>query len=143
MKIGTIVAGIAGGIVMFLLGFLFFGYLLSDYFKANTIQYAGLMKDPPIIPFIFMFNLVWAWLIAFILEYGGRTGWAEGAKIGAITLFMISLGINIEFEAFMNVHESMAPILVQLVVIIVMGLIAGAVIGLVQGKFSQKTAEAV
>jgi len=135
MKIGTLLGALAGAIVMFLLGYLFFGVLLSDYFKANTIQYAGLVKDPPMVAMIFLFNLVWAWLIAFVLEYGGRSGWAEGAKIGAIVLFVLSLGIFFEFEAFMNLHRSLTPMLVHLLVVTVMGAIAGAVIGAIQGRF--------
>ncbi len=140
MKIGTLVAAVVGGIVMFLLGYLFFGFLLADYFKANTIEYAGLVKDPPGVVLIFVFNLVWAWLIAWVMDYGGRSGWAEGAKAGAIIMFVLSLGINIEFEAFMNVHKALTPIIVHLLIVTVMGAISGAVIGLVGGFFSRKPA---
>ena len=142
MKIGTIVAAIVGGLVFFLLGWLMFGILLSDYFKANTIEYAGLAKDPYSVPMIYLFNVVWAWLIAFVLDYGGRSGWAEGAKVGAIVMFVLSLGINIEFEAFMNLHKSYTPILVNLVVVTIMGAIGGAAIGMVLGFFGRKGAEA-
>lgn len=140
MKIGTLLGALAGAIVMFLLGFLFFGVLLSDYFKADTIQYAGLAKDPPLFALIFLFNLVWAWLIAFVLDYGGRSGWAEGAKIGAIMMFVVSLGILFEFEAFMNIHKSFAPMIVHLLVVTVMGGVAGAVIGMVRGYFNRERA---
>jgi tryptophan-rich sensory protein len=141
MKIGTIVGAIAGAIVMFLLGFLFFGFLLADYFKANTIEYAGLVKDPPAMVLIFVFNLVWAWLIAWVLEYAGRNGWAEGAKAGAIIMFALALGINVEFEAFMNVHRSLTPLLVHILIVTIMGAVAGTVIGQVRGYFNRGPAE--
>ena len=139
MKIGTLLGALAGAIVMFLLGFLFFGVLFADYFRANTIVYAGLMKDPPAFALIFLFNIVWAWLIAWVLEYAGRSGWGEGAKAGAIIMFMIGLGMNLEFEAFMNVHKSLTPIIVDLVIVIVMGAVTGAVIGVVRGFFNKPT----
>src|SRR5688572_20630386 len=99
MKIGTVLGAVVGGIVMFLLGFLFFGVLLADFFKANTIVYPGLLKDPPVIALIFLFNLVWAWLISWVLEFAGRSGWGEGARAGAIIMFLIALGNGVEFEA--------------------------------------------
>lgn len=138
MKIGTIVAALVGGLVMFGLGFLLFGVLLSDYFKANTTQYAGLMKDKPVIWAIFLFNVVWAWLIAFVLSRGAAAGAAEGAKTGAIVMFVLGLGINLEYHAFMNVHPSIAPVLVSMLVVTFLGVVAGAVIGLVLGYFNKK-----
>lgn len=140
MKIGTLLAALVGGIVMFALGFLLFAVLLDSYFRANTVEYAGLVKDPPVIWAIFLFNVIWAWLIAFVLEYGGRSGWAEGAKAGAIVMFVLGLGITLEFNAFMNMHKELAPVLVQILIVTGMGAIAGAVIGVVQGYFDRKPA---
>lgn len=135
------VAAIVGGIVLFLLGYLFFGLLLSDYFKANTVEYAGLVKDPPLIWAIFLFNLAWAALIAFVLQYAGRIGWGEGAKAGAIVMFFIAVGIDLEFHAFMNVHKDFAPMLVHILIVTLMGAIAGAVIGVVAGLFGAKATQ--
>lgn len=141
MKIGTLLGALAGSIVMFLLGFLLFGLLLSEYFKANTVEYAGLVKDPPMIAMIFIFNLIWAWLIAWVLQYAGRSGWGEGAKAGAIIMFFIALGIDIEFEAFMNLHKSFTPQLLHVLIVTLMGAIAGAVIGMVQSFFHRQSME--
>lgn len=138
MKVGTLLAALAGGVVMFGLGFLFFGVLFAEFFKANTIEYPGLVKDPPLIWAIFLFNLAWGWLIAFVLDYGSRSGWAEGAKAGAIIMFVLGLGIDLEFHAFMNVHKALAPMIVHILIVTVMGAVSGAVIGLVLGYFSKK-----
>ena len=138
MKIGTVLGAVVGAIVMFLLGFLMFGVLLEDFFKANTINYPGLVKDPPVIALIFLFNLVWAWLISWVLEYAGRSGWAEGAKAGAIIMFLLALGIDVEFEAFMNVHKALAPLIAHILVVTIMGAIAGAVIGMIHARFGSQ-----
>jgi hypothetical protein len=138
MKIGTLVGALVGGVVMFLLGFLLFGLLLSEYFKGNTIEYAGLVKDPPVIWAIFLFNLAWAYLIAFVLDYAGRSGWGEGAKAGAIIMFILALGIDLEFHAFMNIHKELAPMIVHILIVTLMGGVAGAVIGYVQAVFARK-----
>jgi hypothetical protein len=137
MKIGTVLGALGGGIVMFLLGFLFFGVLFAAYFKANTIDYPGLIKDPPIIWAIFLFNLAWAYLIAWTMDYASRSGWGEGAKAGAIVMFVIAVGIDLEFHAFMNIHKELAPTLLHILIVTFMGAVAGAVIGLVRGFFSK------
>jgi hypothetical protein len=142
MKIGTLVGALVGGIVMFLLGFLVFGLLFTEYFKANTIQYSGLEKDPPVFWAIFLMNLVWAYLIAFVLEYAGRSGWGEGAKAGAILMFILGVGLNVEFYAFMNIHREVAPVIVSTGLLTVIGGITGAVVGLVMGMFGRKAAAA-
>ena len=142
MKIGTIVAAIVGAIVMFGLGSLFFAVLFSDYFRGNAIQYTGLEKDPPVIWAIFLFNLVWAWLIAYVLEFAGRTGWAEGAKAGAIVMFVLAVGISIEFFAFMNLHKEVAPVIAQILLVTFMGTVTGAVIGFVGSLFNRQATEA-
>lgn len=140
MKIGTLLAALAGGIVMFGLGFLFFGVLFAEYFMANTTQYPGLAKDPPIVWAIFLFNLAWAWLVAWVMEYAGRSGWGEGAKVGAIVLFVLGVGIDLEFHAFMNLHKELAPMLLHILIVTFMGAVAGAVIGWIIGYFNRKAA---
>lgn len=137
MKIGTLLGALAGAIVMFGLGFLFFVVLFGDYFKANMIAYPGLEKDPPVFWAIFSFNLVWAYLIAWAMEYAGRSGWGEGAKAGAIVMFIIVVGLNLEFYSFMNVHKELAPVLLHVLIVTFMGAVAGAVIGLVRGYFNK------
>jgi hypothetical protein len=142
MKIGTLVAALAGGIVMFGLGFLFFGVLFAEYFMANTTQYPGLVKDPPVVWAIFLFNLAWAWLVAWVVERSAPTIqlWAEGAKVGAIVLFVLGVGIDLEFHAFMHLHKELAPMLLHILIVTFMGAVAGAVIGWIIGYFNRRAA---
>lgn len=140
MKVGTLLAALAGGIVMFALGFLFFGVLFAEYFMANTTQYPGLVKDPPVVWAIFLFNLAWAWLVAWVMEFAGRSGWGEGAKVGAIVLFVLGVGIDLEFHAFMHLHKELAPMLLHILLVTFMGAVAGAVIGWIIGYFNRRAA---
>lgn len=142
MKIGTLAAALAGGIVLFLVGFLFFGLLLADYFRANMVEYPGLVKDPPLVWAIFLFNLAWGWLVTWVVDRSGVVGWAEGAKVGAIVLFIIGVGVDLEFHAFMNVHKALAPMLVHILIVTVMGAIAGAVVGLILKFFAGRAEQA-
>jgi hypothetical protein len=140
MNLRTIVAAFVGAIVMFLLGWLFFGLLLMEYFKGQMINYPGLMIDPPRFVCIFLWNFVWCWLIAFIFDYWAtiRT-FIGGAKGGAIIMFAIVLGVNLSNYAFMNMYKGTPylPMLIDVLVAAVMGAIAGGVIGLILGKMSK------
>ena len=138
MKIGVLAAALAGGVVMFLLGFLFFGILLAEFFLANMVQYPGLQKDPPLVWAIFLFNLAWAWLIAWVTDKTSG-GWAEGAKAGAIVMFIIALAANLDFLAFLNVHKGLSPMLVHILIVTFTGTVAGAVAGFVLGFFRKKS----
>jgi hypothetical protein len=142
MKIGTIVAALVGGIVMFGLGGLVFGMMLNDYFRSNMVEYAGLAKDPPLLWVVFLFNLTWAALIAFVLDYAGRSGWAEGVKVGTIVMFLLSLGIDLDLFAFLNFHKSLAPMVYHILIVSLMGAVTGSVIGLIMEVFNKRTASA-
>lgn len=132
-------ATVVGGIVMFVLGWLIFGLLFAEYMKAHTVNYIGLMKDPPdMIPLVFA-NLFWAWLFAFIFDFWAniRT-FATGLKAGALIMFPLILGIDLQFAAFMNLYQGIAPLIVDVVSATVMGAIVGGVIGWTLGMVGKK-----
>ena len=137
MNLRTIVAAIVGAIVLFLTGFLFFGVLLESFFKSQMIEYKGLMRETPIFVTLFLWNIVWAWLIAFIFDYWAtiRT-FVGGLKGGAIIMFAVVFGVNLANYTFMNIYTGnpLVPIAVSVIVQTVMGALAGGVIGLVLGK---------
>jgi hypothetical protein len=140
MNLRTFVAAIAGAIVMFLLGFLFFGVLLMNFFKEHMVQYPGLIVDPPRFVFLFLWNLAWCWLIAFIFDFWATIKtFTGGLKGGAIIMFGIVLGVNLSNHAFMNVYKDSPylPMLVDVIVATVMGAITGGVIGFVLGKMNK------
>jgi len=141
MRIATFAAALAGGIVMFLLGFVFFVVLFATYFQDNMVQYPGMMKDPPVYWAIFLFNFVWALLIAIVLDHWAKaSGWAEGAKAGAIIMFLVGLAMNLDYYAFLNLHNALTPVIVHLIVMIVLGAGAGASAGVVLGYFNGRAA---
>lgn len=140
MNIRVLVATLVGGITMFLLGWLIFGILLMDYFKANTIQYSGLIKEVPNFVGLIIFNLAFAWLFAFIFDYwAGIRTFVAGLKGGALIMLPITIGINFQYLAFMNLHKGYTPIIVDIIAATLFGAIAGGVIAFVLGKFPADT----
>jgi len=131
----VVAATFAGGVVMFVLGFLIYGIALDAFMKANMVQYTGLIKETPDFILLGVANLTYAFLLAFIADYWARVRtFAGGAKLGAIVAFLFALTLDLMFMAFMNLYSGFLVVIVDIIASTVMGAIAGGVIGLVLGK---------
>lgn len=138
MLVKVLVGTIVGGIVMYLLGFLVFGILLADYMKAGVHQYAGLIKDPPEHISLFFFNIAWACLLTTIfVKWAGIKDFVSGLSAGAMIFFLMMLGINLNYVAFMNLYIGAAPVLVGLLASTFLGAASGGAIGFVLGKLDK------
>ncbi len=86
MDIKRLVIGtVAGGIALFILGYVIWNMLFTDFFAANAGSAAGVAKEPQVMWAIALGTLSYAALIT--LAIGTRAGSAtivEGLKIGAI-----------------------------------------------------------
>ncbi|MBN8837487.1 MAG: hypothetical protein J0I09_09520 [Sphingobacteriia bacterium] len=137
MNTKTIIAGIITGILGFLLGWLIFGILLMDYYSHHTMQYAGLMKNPPEFLYIFIGSLAYGLLMAYIFVLANINNLSKGAVTGLIITALIQ--INIDSFIFAEYHLiGRMVILVDVIVNAVFGTILGAFLGWWLGRGSKK-----
>lgn len=122
-----LVAGIVGGIVNFLLGWLFYGFLFLDYFPNQAENNTDLI-------YIFLGCTMYGLFVAYIY-----TKWAQittamtGAKAGAIIGLFLALYFNFFGMAMME-EATFQMAALDTGISIVMSAIMGAVIGVVNGK---------
>lgn len=123
------VSGLVGGIVNFLLGWLFYGMLFYDSFNqpeegSNTLL------------LIFLGCLVYSLFIAYIYsQWAQIKTLATGAKAGAVIgLFM---GLNWNIWAIIMENRAMDLFLLDVAISVVMTAITGAAIGMVLGKLDK------
>ena len=137
MIIRVLVGTLVGGITMILLGWLIFGFLLAEFFRNSMINYPGLVKDPPdIIPLV-LFNFAYAWLIAFVFEYWAKIrDFVSGLKAGALIILPVIFGINMQYQAFMNIITGLTPVIADVLLTTLVGAIVGGVIGFTLGKLA-------
>lgn len=142
MNTRVLAATVAGGIVMFALGFLIYGLALDAYMKANMIQYTGLMKEPmPDMVPLFVSNLVLAGLFAYVFDaWAGVRDFAGGLKAGACMAFPLGLAVDLQFFSMMNLIRGFTPIIVDVIAFTVMMALVGSTIGIVLGAMGPKTA---
>ena len=122
-----LIAGIAGGIADFLLGWLFYGILFIDTFPQPE-------ESSETMAFIFLGCLTFGLFVSYIY-----TQWAQistagtGAKAGAIIGLFIGLFYNF-FNLAMHSEITLELAALDVGISVVMTAIIGAVIGLVNGK---------
>jgi hypothetical protein len=144
MNMRILVATVAGGVTLFLLGWLVYGVLLSDFMKTNMVQYPGLMKEPmpDMVPLV-LANLVLAALFAFVFDYWASIRTFMSGLIGGVVLmFLISLYFDLSALSFMNLMKGITPVIVDVVAATSIGAITGGVVGLVLGLMHKPAAQA-
>lgn len=122
-----LVSGIVGGIVYYLLGWLFYGILLKDFFPQPEMTSNTMI-------FILLGCLTYGLFIAYLF-----TKWAQistaatGASAGAVIGLFIGLFFNF-FNLAMMPEATYEIAALDLVVTIVSTSIIGAIIGAINGK---------
>lgn len=141
MNVRVLVAAVAGGAALFLLGFLVYGLALEGWMKSQMVQHPGLMYDAPNFVTLIAANLVWALLVALIFDRWASISTFTGGLLGgaAITFFM-GMYYDLMTMSFMNLFTSFIPVIVDVIAFAVIGAIAGGVIGLVLGMMGRNSA---
>ncbi len=131
--------GIAGGIAFFLLGYLFYGMLFSDFFTRNAGSASGVARQ--------MDQFVWWALILGNLLFGFLLSYVEikakirtlGAGLVAGAILGILFAASYDFTSYGTSHlMTMQSVWADIVILGVMAAIAGAVVGLVRGMMVPK-----
>lgn len=120
-----ILGGIAGGIVDFLLGGIFYGVLFTDIYPSdeNATNYA----------FIMLGCLTFGFLMSYIfVKWASITQFITGAKAGAIIGLLYGLSMN--FFMYSSKEPDYNLLAIDTVLNIVMGAAVGGVVALVNGK---------
>ena len=68
MNTRIIVAAVAGGAALFLLGFLVYGLLLEGWMESQMVKHDGLMLTTPNWVTLIIANIVWALLLTLIFD---------------------------------------------------------------------------
>ncbi len=129
-----LLAGLLGGIVAFILGFLVYGLLLTNFFAANSGSATGVMREEDMmwIPMI-IGHLTWG--IMFAIVYGrwaGISTFVTGAKAGALLGFLIGATfdmISLGSTHIMNVTGAITDIVVMTIISAIVGGMVGWFLG--------------
>lgn len=123
-----LISGIAGGIVYFLLGWLFYGILFKDYVPQPPEESSESMI------LIFLGSITFGLFLAYIYtKWGQITQAATGATAGAVVGLFLGLFWNF-FSAAMSGTIDYQYFGIDMIATVIMSAITGAVIAVVNGK---------
>ena len=128
MNTKMIVAGACGGLVLFLTGGLVYVLLLADYFTVE-----GVSRETANLLYIVPGELLFGYLLAWVLSCCGASSVVDGAKYGALIGLLIALGYGLIMYGATTITD-LTHYLVEAVVWAVRFACAGAVIGWWYGR---------
>lgn len=121
--------GLAGGVVIFFLGWLIHGVLLAN-FEATNSSTVGTSKVPPDFGPLIGGHIVWGFLLAVILLWANTKSVLEGFQNGAIVGLLYSLSSGLSSFGVSKL-TTLDGLLVGIVVAAASNAITGAVIGFI------------
>ncbi len=127
MNTKTLIAAVAGWLTLFLTGGLVYELLLGDFFTVEV------SRDPANLLYIVPGELVFGYLLAWVLSCCGTSTVVDGAKNGALIGFLIALGYGLIMYGATTVGD-LTQYLADAVVWAVRYACAGAVIGWWYGR---------
>ena len=133
-----VIGTLAGGITMYLVGYLIWALAFADFFAANAGSATGVARETGLVWAVVLGHLSLAALVT--LAVGRRAGSStivDGFKIGAIVGFLVWLGVDFIDYGLTNISNLTATIADPLLEIVRTG-IGGAVIAAVLGRFVKR-----
>jgi integral membrane sensor domain MASE1 len=138
-----LIGGIVGGIVYFLLGWLFYGNLLTQYFKDHPGSVSGVDRAMEQFQWwaLILGNLLSGFLVAYVFSKSAVASLASGLVVGGILGFLISCSYDLIMFATTNITSKHA-MLADVATFTVMSAIVGAVVGAIMGMGNRTTVTA-
>ncbi|MEM7102173.1 MAG: hypothetical protein AAF502_03505 [Bacteroidota bacterium] len=129
-----LIGGVAGGVTAFVVGFLFYGLLLADFFASHNNVAGSMRADDEMVWWaLIVGHLIYGLLFSFIFtKWAAIKTFMTGLKGGAIVGVLMGLGYGMIMYATTNLG-SMEAVMADAVISAIMGGLTGAVVGQVLG----------
>jgi len=129
-----VLATLAGGIAVFLVGSLIYGVLTVSFFEANQGSAVGVMRPTPDFVHLFLGQLVFGALLTVVIgKWAGQSDAGAGLRIGAVLGALLGFAMDLTMFGVTNIQNITATLVDPFFVMIQLG-IGGAVVGAVLGK---------
>jgi hypothetical protein len=129
------IAGLAGGVAAFLLGWLVYGIILKDMIAEHSNTSFMRAETDMIWWALIVSNLAWGFLLAYIYNrWANITSPGAGFSAGAIICLLIGLSYSLSMYSMSTLYTDSTGLIMDIVTGTIMGGIIGAIVGFVLGK---------
>jgi hypothetical protein len=129
-----VLAAVAGGIAVFLMGGLIYGLLTVEFFEANQGSATGVMRDAPDYVHLFLGQLMFGVFLAVAIgKWAGLAGAGAGLRIGAITGLLLGFAVDLTMFGVTHLANITATLVDPFLLAVQLG-IGGAVVGMMLQK---------
>lgn len=135
MDTGRLVTGtIAGGVTLFVLGYLIFDMAFASFYAANAGSATGVMREGQLLWAVALGSLAYAALITYVMANArGPMTTGAGVTMGATVAFLLWFTVDFSLYGISNI-SNLTRTIVDPLLEAVRGGVAGAVIAAVVGK---------
>lgn len=124
-----IVAGVVGGIVLFVMGFLLYGLAFMGFFEANAGSATGVYKEVPTFWALGLGQLLTGIFLALILaRWPGARSFAGGLKVSLGLGLLLGFAFDLTWYGTTNIMNLTGTLVDPFVLAVEFG-VAGGVIG--------------
>lgn len=124
-------AAVAGGVTLFLVGFVLWGLVFEGFYAAHAGTATGVVREEMDFFHLALGQFFWAVLLGMIIKsYAGVTGFVQGLKIGASVGFLAFLSVGLTQLSMTHLLDVTLAMVDPFVEAVWSGL-GGGVIGLV------------
>jgi len=127
-----LIGGIIGGIAYFLIGWVVWGMLLTDFMNEHTTAAGKAVmrgEENMIWWAVIVANLIWGFLLSYVLVKSNVSSVGGGASTGAVLGLLTSAGINCFNYAFMDMAVGYSAMAVDIAASTVVSAVVGAIVG--------------
>lgn len=128
MNIRFLVGSIIGAVLFLLLGWLLWGMALGSMMEKSIMP--GYYKSVEDLNWLFQIlgNLAWGLLMTYLLTKSNISGFVKSAMLGAVSGFLIAMGVDFETYGISNMYTSMSWLFVDLLAnVVVFGIATGCI----------------
>ncbi len=134
-----LIGGIVGGVVYFLLGYLFYGNLMMQYFKDHPGSATNVDRTMEQFQWwaLILGNVLSGFLLAYVFSKSGVASLSNGLITGGILGLLMSGSFDLIMYATTNViskHWACADVAAFTVISAVTGAVVGAIMGMGKSK---------
>ena len=134
-------ATLAGGVAVFVMGFLLYGMAMAGFFANNAGTATGVMKEAVLFGPLIIGQIALAGFLTMVMGWRGSNSAGAGLKTGALVGLVVAIGFGFTNYGVMNLSNLTATLVDPVIFMIQLG-VGGAVIGAVLGMGSTAAAPA-